>query len=71
MVETLLGEAEVIDIIDALKLLAANRAIEKRAPFHRQRKSTGRGQRVCANFVKKIFDWLRMHRTGIMEAIDA
>jgi PIN domain len=36
-VEDLLKKAVVIEISDALKLRAANRAIEKKAPFHRQR----------------------------------
>lgn len=36
-IETLFARAAVIEISDAVKLRAAQRGIEKRAPFHRQR----------------------------------
>ena len=40
-VEPLLKTADVIEITDAIKVLAANRGLEKKAPFHRQRNSMG------------------------------
>jgi PIN domain len=40
-VEALLKTADVIEITDAIKVLAANRGLEKKAPFHRQRNSMG------------------------------
>ena len=39
-VHKLFSRAAVIDISDAIKLRAAQRAIDKRAPFHRQRKAS-------------------------------
>jgi hypothetical protein len=36
-IETLLGNARAMDTTDDIKLRAAQRAIDKRAPFHRQR----------------------------------
>src|ERR1700739_2149466 len=36
-IERIFGAASVVDIADAVKLRAAQRAIDKRAPFHRQR----------------------------------
>jgi len=36
-IETLFAQADIIETTDAVKLRAAQRAIDKRAPFHRQR----------------------------------
>lgn len=36
-VEKLFGQTPILDVPDSIKLRAAQRAIEKRAPFHRQR----------------------------------
>ncbi len=38
-VETLLASGSVVEISDSVKIRAAERAIDKRAPFHRQRNS--------------------------------
>jgi hypothetical protein len=38
-IERLFGAARILEIADALKLRAAQRAIDKKAPFHRERNS--------------------------------
>jgi len=38
-IEKLLNEADIIEVTDDIKLRAAERAIDKRAPFHRQKNS--------------------------------
>jgi hypothetical protein len=40
-IEALFAASQIVEISDAVKLRAAQRAIEKRAPFHRQRNSMG------------------------------
>lgn len=40
-IEKIFGQAEVIETSDAVKLRAAERAVEKRAPFHKDKNSIG------------------------------
>jgi predicted nucleic acid-binding protein len=55
-VETLLTGGEVVEISDAVKIRAANRAIQKKAPFHKQR--NGMADAILMEVYRDYFDTL-------------
>jgi predicted nucleic acid-binding protein len=55
-VEKLLNDGEIVEISDAVKLRAADRAIQKKAPFHKQR--NGMADAILMEVYRDFFDRL-------------